>query len=154
MTLRDWLSSGEIEERPATREEIARLAALAERDLSDAQVEGVSLDRRFAAAYEAALSLAAVALRAAGYRIRGSSPGHHWLTFAALPEVMGDQVRGRADYYQSCRRKRHQATYERISVVSQAELDDLLAAAKAFRGEVLQWLASNHLELLPGEAEH
>jgi len=153
MRLPDWLRSGDLQRQPATREEIERFFGIAARDLGDCEVAGVSRDRQFAIAYEAALTLAMVVLRAADYRLRGSSAGHHWLTFALLPEIMGPQAEARSRYYQACRRKRHQATYERTGVTSEAELAELVSDVQAFRRELIAWLRARHPEVLPHQAD-
>jgi hypothetical protein len=149
MRLGDWVASGDLQRQPAAREEIARLLEIASRDLADAAVPGVSLDRQFAIAYEAALALATIALRAVGYRARGSSSAHHWLILASLPEVMGGDLESRSRYYQACRRKRHQAAYEHAGVATAAELDDLLKDVGGFRRELVAWLRKHHPALAP-----
>jgi len=45
------------------------MRALIARDLGDAQVDGLSADRRFATAYNAALQTANMAIACAGYRV-------------------------------------------------------------------------------------
>jgi hypothetical protein len=47
------------------------MRALISRDLADATLAGLSADRRFATAYNAALQTAAMATACAGYRISG-----------------------------------------------------------------------------------
>ena len=47
------------------------------RDLEDACVAGLSADRRFATAYNAALQAANMAVACAGYRITAARTGHH-----------------------------------------------------------------------------
>jgi len=148
MKLSDWLSSGDLLRQPTRPEEIARLVEVARRDLADAAASGLSVDRQFSTAYEAAFTLSTVVLRAAGYRTR-SSAGHHFLTFAVLPEFLGEAAAPRARYYQSCRRKRHQATYEQTGVATEAEVKELVADVEAFRQEVLEWLREHHPELTP-----
>jgi len=80
---------------------------LVDRDLADAQISALSPDRRFVTAYNAALQLATIVLRASGYRTSGA--GHHWTTFQTLLEILGESERPRADYLDSCRRKRNVA---------------------------------------------
>ncbi len=149
MKLSDWLSSGDLLRQPTTREEIARLVEVAQRDLADAAASALSLDRRFNTAYEAAYTLATVVLRAAGYRTRSGGGGHHWLAFAVLPDIMGDGVAERTRYYQSCRRKRHQATYQKSGVATEAEVSELINDVGAFRREVLTWIPEIHPEFAP-----
>ncbi len=52
------------------------MRALIARDLADASLTGLSADRRFATAYNAALQAANMAIVCAGYRIV-SRVGHH-----------------------------------------------------------------------------
>ena len=70
------------------RSAVRSLFRVAERDLADASIAALSEDRRFATAYNAALQLATIALRAEGYRTRGV--GHHRTTIMALPLIVGD----------------------------------------------------------------
>jgi hypothetical protein len=67
-----------------------------------------------------------------------------------LPEIMGEAVAERARYYQSCRRKRHQATYQKAGVATEAEVSELIDDVGAFRREVLTWLPERHPEFAPG----
>lgn len=117
------------------------------RDLSDAALEQLSEDRRFITAYNAALQLATIVLRAGGYRTAGAA--HHWVTFQALPHIMGADQQERADYLDACRRKRNIADYDASGEVSQAEVQELLTEAEQFREAVLAWLGEHHTDLLP-----
>ena len=91
MNLEKWLADGSIKAHKPSRPEIHRLLAIADWDLKDANIKGLSVDRRFATAYSAALQLATVVLRASGYRASSSTGGHHWRTIGLLPELMGAQ---------------------------------------------------------------
>jgi hypothetical protein len=138
------LEQGRLYRQPPNRREIARLLAVADRDLADANVGGLSLDRRFATAYSAALQLATVVLRASGFRTSSASAGHHATTLSVLAELMGPVQSDRATYLDACRRTRNQADYDRIDVVSEPDLLELLDDTLAFRDEVLTWLQRNH----------
>ena len=65
-----------------------RCAPLVARDLGDAKVEGLSADRRFATAYNAALQGANVAIACAGYRVTAKT-GHHKITFYSANLALG-----------------------------------------------------------------
>jgi len=67
--LQRWLDSGALRRHRASGQEVADLLDVVERDLGDAQATVISLDRRFATAYSAALTLATVVLAASGYRV-------------------------------------------------------------------------------------
>jgi len=107
----------------------------------------LSADRRFAIAYNAALTLATIVLHASGYRAVGL--GAHWSTIQALPEIMGSPAQARADYLDACRTRRNLADYSRAGVTSDAEAAELLEEAKAFRADAVAWLGAHHPSLLP-----
>jgi len=111
---------------------------VADRDLQDAVVPGLSSDRRFIIAYEAALTLATIPLRCAGYETHGQ--GHHWTTFQALPLTMGDELQDLSDYFESCRNKRNVGAYDRSGGISRSEAAELLEETRAFKEMVRQWL--------------
>ena len=69
MTLRHWEQVNRwLISYETSREEIANLLAVGDRNLHDSGVEGLSPDTRLALAYGAALEFARTALSAAGYR--------------------------------------------------------------------------------------
>ena len=146
MNLEDLLSQGRLRRRNASKGEIRGLLQVADRDLQDAAVPGLSSDRRFLIAYEAALTLATVPLRCAGYESHGK--GHHWTTFQALPHTMGDDLQDLCDYFESCRNKRNVGAYDRSGAISRSEAAELLEEATAFKGKVRQWLRDQFPELL------
>ena len=117
------------------------MVQLVERDLADASVEGLSTDRRYPIAYEAALNLATIALYCAGYETHGK--GHHWATFEALPAIMGKQFRDVGAYFDSCRTKRNVSTYDQGGQLSEAEAAELLAEADMFKSQLETWLRDN-----------
>lgn len=136
------MAQGRLQPQPTTRREIADLLVVAERGLKDAQATVISNDLRFSAAYDAALTLATVALRCTGYRTRGAA--HHATTFEALPFVMGEQVQPRADLFEACRMKRNVTHYRRAGEVTLREVEELLSVSVAFRGEVEAWVGAQH----------
>jgi hypothetical protein len=148
MNLRNWLSERRLRPLQTSAQEIAALMHMVDRDLSDAVVSGVSIDRRFTVAYDAALTLATMVLRSAGYRTSG--PGHHWLTFEMLPELMGETERGRARYFDSCRTKRNRASYDCPGMISESEAREILREVTTFKSDVLHWLEDNHPDLCTG----
>jgi hypothetical protein len=62
MTLNQLLADGKLVKHRTSRQEIASLLKVVERDIADASIKTVSSDRRFAIAYNAALQLATIAL--------------------------------------------------------------------------------------------
>jgi hypothetical protein len=136
-----------LQPQTTSPQEIADLFVVADRGLRDARATVISTDLRFSAAYDAALTLATVALRCVGYRTRGVA--HHATTFEALPFVMGEQVQPRADLFEACRMKRNVTHYRRAGEVTLREVEELLAAAVAFKGEVEAWVSSQYPQYAP-----
>ena len=145
MNLTELLNAGRLREHSTSPQEIGNLLATAERDLADARVEQVSLDGRFARAYNAALSLATIPLYCAGYR---TARHHHLTTFEALTLVLGKQMQELADYFQTCRAKRHRLQYDRAGEVSERDLHELIESVESFTEQVKEWLRTNHPDLL------
>jgi hypothetical protein len=141
-----WLDAGSLRRHRTSRREVADLLAVAQRDLGDARVNALSLDRRFATAYSAALQLATIVLAASGFRA-AAQRGHHVVTWQALPELMGAEVGETAVYFDSCRTLRNRSDYDRVGVVSQAEVDEVLRETDAFRRQVIDWLTREHPRL-------
>ncbi len=121
---------------------------LVDRDLADAQVPGLSSDRRFLIAYEAALGLATIPLYAVGHETHGS--GHHWITFHVLTDLIGREYPEVAAYFDSCRTKRNVGSYDRSGRITGTEAAELLAEVRDFRLRIEGWLKENHPELLEG----
>jgi len=103
MSLKKWLSENKLSRHKTSQQEIQNLLKLVERDIKDAKIEALSNDRRFMTAYNAALQLATCILYTTGYRTKPSKGGHHWISFAVLPDIMGETINEFADYFNTCR---------------------------------------------------
>jgi uncharacterized protein (UPF0332 family) len=145
--LEELQNQGLIEARATSPREIADLLAVAERDISDAQVEGVSLDARFNSAYNAVRIVATAILRCHGYRTKGQ--GQHKTAFDALGCLSGPWDAERINYFDACRRQRNAAEYDRAGVASESQVKELLRRAKAFRKDVLDHLRRSFPQYLP-----
>lgn len=141
------MAQGRLQTQTTSAREIADLFTVAERGLRDAQATVISTDLRFSAAYDAALTLATVVLRCVGYRTRGVA--HHATTFESLPFAMGEQMEVRADLFEACRMKRNVTHYRRAGEVTLQEVEELLAVAVAFKGEVAAWVEAHYPQYLP-----
>jgi len=119
-----------------------------QRDLADAGLAGLSEDRRFATAYNAALQTAKMAIACAGFRV-ASVPGHHRITFEVAKLALGKSAAHLTDYFDACRRKRNEIDYTGSAVATTTEADELLLHAKAFLNMVESWIATSHPALKP-----
>lgn len=145
MSLRDWVQNGWLVEHKSSPEEIRGLLSVADRDLRECQIRGLSADWRLAIAYNAALQAATAALAAAGYRAARDS--HHYrvidslgLTIRAAPKLI--------QRFDAFRKKRNISSYERSGAVSDAEAEEMIALAKTLRRDVEQWIRAHHPQLL------
>lgn len=73
MSLEKWVEYGWLRQEPTSPNEIKSLLGIVDRSLTDSKVEAVSTDLRFIAAFNAALCIATLALRATGHRNDHSS---------------------------------------------------------------------------------
>ena len=145
MTLRQWQTNGWLKVEPTSRDEIANMLAMVDRDLKDA-AGSISPDWRFGIAYNAALKLCTVLVRAEGYR-----PSHglqHYRAIMAMPLVLGQKKKNDANYLDACRTKRNTIEYDYIGGASYADADELIEFATELKAEVMKWLKDNHNELL------
>jgi hypothetical protein len=87
VNLKDWAAKYSLKEEKSSREEIAELLRLADQKLEDCRILAgvpVSLDHYHSSVYEASLPIAAIPLRAEGYRAPTVTEGGHKLLFVAL----------------------------------------------------------------------
>ncbi|MGD0827124.1 MAG: hypothetical protein ABSA09_03445 [Desulfobaccales bacterium] len=146
MTLQQWANNGWLTPHTTSAQEIANLLTIVDRDLADAAGE-ISTDARFGIAYNGALTLCMMLLYAAGYR--AAKGGHeHYRPIQALPFILGAKYKSEAVYLEACRKKRHIVEYDSAGVATEDDVEELVVAVQALRGEVLAWLKKHHPQLL------
>lgn len=111
--------------------------------MSDARTTAISDDTRFATAYGAALLLAKMTMAVSGYRLDAKASGHHKTAFEALSVAIGPTASPLADYFDVCRRKRNEIDYDRASVASTADVDEILKRVDEFERLVENWISAN-----------
>ncbi len=146
MTWARLLAENKIKTHTTTLTEINSLRQVIDRDLADAALPGLSSDRSFATAYNAALQLATATVLCSGFRI-SSVPGHHKVAFDCVELAIGASVRPRMLYLDTCRRKRNLVDYDKAFVASQTEATELLKESKDFQQIVEEWIEANHPHL-------
>ena len=92
MILKQWADNGWLRPHRTSPEEIDNLLSIVDRDLADAQEEGISADWRFGIAYNAALKLCTILLYASGYRAERTL--QHYRTMQAMPLILGKGQKG------------------------------------------------------------
>jgi hypothetical protein len=138
-----WLAKGDVKTHQTSKQEIDNLRALIARDLADAAVIGLSADRRFATAHNAALQTGTIAIACSGYRVSARS-GHHKVTFEAAGVAIGREADALADYFETCRRKRNVIDYMASSVATDTEAEEIVERANDFRSVVEKWIRLKH----------
>jgi hypothetical protein len=117
------------------------MRALVARDLADARIAGLSADRRFATAYNAALQAAHMAIACAGYRVTAKT-GHHKITLYSANLALGPGAVKYGDYFETCRRKRNVIDYTRSHVATETEAREIVEKATEFGEFVEAWIQS------------
>ena len=148
MSLERWRRNGWLQVAEAKLPEITQLFAVVDREIHDAGVQGVSHDGRFMHAYDAALTLCTIALRASGFQVAKGS-GHHKRTIDSLPLTIGAEYSALADQIDLASRLRGQAMYDRTGVAEEQSAAELLEVATELRSVVIKWLQEIHPALLP-----
>ena len=144
LSLRSLLEKGHLRAHKTSSRDIAEILKAADRDLADAQIRGLSADRQFVTAYSAALLVATAALAASGYRT--TQEGHHYWTIQSLAFTVELDTKTIAQH-DAFRRKRNITDYERVGMVSEQEIGEMLALAKKLRAMIVDWLKKNYPEL-------
>lgn len=147
MTWQQLLTQNRIRQHTTSKNELEDLRGVVARDLNDAAIPGLSADRSFATAYNAALQLAKMAVACAGYRVSGI--GAHQASFEAVELAIGTSVANHAAYFETCRRKRNTLDYDAAYIVSDAEASEILKQAQEFRVAVEEWIAKIYPHLAP-----
>lgn len=152
MSLENWRQNGWLARKEPTLPEITQLFAVVDREIADADSEGLSIDGRFMHAYDAALILCKIALRANGFNVAKGS-GHHKRLIESLTFTLGEDMRDTADQFEYASRRRGQAMYDSIDVVEKEDADELLESAIETRGRLINYLKESFPELLPSALE-
>ena len=145
MSLGDWLRNGWLVEHTTSTAEIGELLAIADRDLADCRVQGLSPEWRLNIAYNAALQASTAALAACGYR--ASREAHHYRVIQSLALTIGADA-SLVRQFDLFRKKRNIGGYERAGTVSDKEANEMIALAEQIRQEVRDWLVSYHPDLV------
>jgi uncharacterized protein (UPF0332 family) len=116
------------------------------RDIQDAQVVAVSDDRRFATAYNAALQISKMVIACSGYRPPKGSSAHHDSFETVKAAIPTSEIEDLCDYFDICRRKRHNIDYDGSEIVTHTETEEIISKTKEYLTTVEHWIADNHPE--------
>ena len=148
MSLEKWVEYGWLRQEPTSPDEIRSLLGIVERNLGDAKVEAVSTDLRFIAAFNAALCIATMALRATGHRTV-TQAGHHVKTIESLELTLEPKAKI-IQKFKTFNNKRNKSVYDVAGAVSDQELEAMVSLANELKDGAIAWLREIHPELLEG----
>ncbi|MDB6126272.1 MAG: hypothetical protein JWM35_168 [Verrucomicrobia bacterium] len=146
MSLGDWANAGWLKPHKTSRQQIADLLSIVDRDLEDAD-RGLSPDWQFGIAYNAALKLCTVMLYVEGWRPEKNLA--HYRTLQSMPLILSAEYQDDADYLDACRTKRNVAEYDAPGRVSAKEARELAEFVEELRHLVIKWLRRSHPEFAP-----
>ncbi len=147
MTLEQWLDNSWIRRSAPSRSDLKGLLDIADRDITDASLDGISSDGRFNHAYNAVRALCQAALLASGFVVPKGGRQHERV-IESLRFTLGSDWSKDSDYFDQCRRMRHKSSYEGTGIAQDTDADELLAAAKRLRESLDVWLATRHPDLV------
>ncbi len=146
MSLEKWVAYGWLRQEPTSPDEIRSLLGIVDRSLADAKVEAVSTDLRFIAAFNAALSVATIALRATGHRT-ATQAGHHVKIIESLELTLKPNPKI-VQKFKTFNNKRNKSVYDVAGAVSNQELQSMVNLAGELKENTIAWLKEMHPELL------
>ena len=148
MSLEKWVEYGWLRREPTSPSEIKDLLGIVERSLGDSKVEAVSTDLRFVAAFNAALTVGTIALRASGHRTV-TQAGHHVKAIESLELTVKANSKV-IQRFKTFNNKRNKSVYDVAGSVSDQELEAMVKLATELKDSTITWLKKSHPELLKG----
>lgn len=145
MTLENLLKIQSLIAFQTRREDVQRLLAVAERNLSDAAITAISDENRFDAAYKCVMQCAMASLLTHGYRTSKSKPGHHQTAIQTLPLTVGLDPKTMV-VLDGLRKQRNIADYDG-DPISPTAVAECIKQAEDLLSHVRRWLTVHHPEL-------
>ncbi|MBB4842159.1 hypothetical protein HNP55_000654 [Paucibacter oligotrophus] len=145
MTLQNLLAIQRLLAFEASRGDIQRLLAAAERNLADSAVDAISPENRFDAAYKCIMQCAMAALWANGYRTSTSQPGHHQTAIQSLTLTIGLDAKTMV-VLDTLRKQRNVSDYDG-DPISPSSVEECLKQAQALLRRLKAWLAQQRPDL-------
>lgn len=150
MSLEKLAQHGWYKAEPSSPSEIADLFSIVVRAQADSQVQAISEDLRFHAAYNGILTLANIALRASGFRV-SHGQGHHQRVIESLEytlTTLGAVARQKwVRKIKAHSQKRNITSYDLAGGVSSTELKQVVNDLAILQAQIKTWLQQTHAEL-------
>ncbi len=124
--------------------EIDEMRKAIKRTLRDASLKGLSNESRFELSQMAAMLTAKMAVKCAGYRVKGAYPKQTLLEGLGL--ALGTKSKASVDYLDACRRKRRDAQYV-PGRLSADDAEEMLKFAKKLVKDVEMLISKRYPKL-------
>jgi uncharacterized protein (UPF0332 family) len=147
VSLENLLKIELLKEHPVDADEVERLLAAAERNISDASAASISAETRFDAAYKAIMQSALAAMHMHGYRPNTNKPGHHVTVVQSLPLTVGID-RERAAVLDTFRRQRNLTDYTGNGI-DESSVQYCIDEARWLLKQVVAWRKAHRSQLVP-----
>ena len=144
MSLQAFLTSDRLKQHTTSALELRNLRAVVKREVQDADVIGLSTDRKYACSYNAALQLAHMAIACAGYRTNPNKPGHHRTTFEVVEIILGSPAAPLTAYFDICRQKRNKVDYDSAQLVTETEMNEIRSKVTEFEQLIEDWITRTY----------
>ena len=141
MSLENLLKTKQLLPHNPSKEAVLRLLESAKRNLADANIEAVSPENRFDAAYKCIMQCAMVGLWVNGYRTSTSQPGHHQTSIQSLSISIGLPMTT-VIILDSLRKQRNVSDYEGDPVSDQAVMECIKQATE-LHAYLRKWLSEH-----------
>lgn len=128
---------GQLKAEPRNAQEVTRMLAMAQTRLSDAKLNSLSLEGRFASAYNAAHAAALAALRWHGYRSE-----NRYTVFQSLTHTLG-WAANRWRVLDTAHQKRNLAEYEGFLDVEESTVAEMCVLVQSLMADVQALLKNN-----------
>jgi hypothetical protein len=146
MSLANLLAIQRLQAFTASASGVRRLLLAAKRNLTDAQLQQLSSENRFDAAYKAIMQCAMLGLWAQGYRTSTNQPGHHLTAIQALPLTLA-VPQATVIVLDALRKQRHLNDYEGDPITDAAVAECVQQAGQLLR-HTEKCLQANRPDLL------
>lgn len=145
MSLDNLVKIHQLKHHVTNADEVHRLLAAARRNLADSQVENISDETRFDAAYKAIMQCALVGLLANGYRPSTTTPGHHQTMVQSLGLTLG--VASEVWIVLDALRKKRNLNDYSGDLIEPASVRECIAQAEALLAATHRWLRKQRPDL-------
>ncbi len=141
MSLENLLKIKQLQLHSPSNEALLRLLDAIKRNIDDSQVEVVSGETRFDAAYKAIMQSAMLGLWLNGYRTSTSQPGHHQTAIQTLPMTLGVD-KSVVIILDALRKQRNVSDYEGDPVSDEA-MTECIKQAGDLLNHLETWIRAN-----------